>query len=236
MSSGAAAERQPRIEDEASSVSDATTPIVTTARGPIQPPPQHGAPFIPRRDDRSSRRIRSEYSPAGYRYRDYRRRSRSHEYDPRGHGHRDYDRRSRSRDYRPAEYAYGEYSRRSTSREYDRRGYRYRDYSRGSRSREYDLRGRSPSPTPSEWSTYDIDLDGDQSRGPDEPLPREWIQPSTILEDGTATELIVAQSIEHRLSKSGLERIVLLSPSRPPPSSGSTGQEREKSRVQFRWL
>ncbi|GAB1318623.1 hypothetical protein MFIFM68171_08833 [Madurella fahalii] len=166
-----------------------------TARGPILPPPQHGAPFILRRDDHSPRRIR-EYSPEGYRYREY-------------------SSRSRSREYSPA-------------------GYRYREYSSRSRSREYSPRGRSPSP--SEWSTYDIDLDGDEPRSPDEPLPQEWTQPRTILEDGTATELIVAQSIEHRLSKSGLERIVLLSPSRPPPSSGSTSQEREKSRVQFRWL
>jgi len=91
-------------------------------------------------------------------------------------------------------------------------------------------------PPPGKCDLYEIDFDDDESRHPEEPLPQEWTQPRTVLEDGTATELIVAQSIERRVSKSGSEKIVLVSPSRPPPSAGLTPQELEKSRTHFRWL
>ncbi|KAK4033786.1 hypothetical protein C8A01DRAFT_39756 [Parachaetomium inaequale] len=103
-----------------------------------------------------------------------------------------------------------------------------REYSPASTSRR-----RSPSP--GEWGLYDIDSDGDESKGPGGPPPQEWTKPRSVLEDDMATELIVAQSIEHRVYKSGSEEIVLASPSRPP-LSGSAGQEAEKSRAQFRWL
>ncbi|KXX76191.1 Magnesium transport protein CorA [Madurella mycetomatis] len=214
-SSGAAAERQPRIEDE--TPSEAAAPTVTIVEREAEVAAADDNASRPRSESRprlrnqpssnssSGRADRSSYLEEEDEH--YSRKPRISLRDD--HGPR------RIRGYSPA-------------------GYRYREYSSRSRSREYSPRGRSQSP--SEWSRYDIDLDGDESRSPDEPLPQEWTQPRTILEDGTATELIVAQSIEHRLSKSGLERIVLLSPSRPPPSSGSTGQEREKSRVQFRWL
>jgi hypothetical protein len=66
-----------------------------------------------------------------------------------------------------------------------------------------------------------------------EPLPPEWVQPTTVLEDGTATELLIAHSIEHRVLKSGPERIVLICPSGPPPSSHPS---QEKAQGQFRWL
>jgi len=106
---------------------------------------------------------------------------------------------------------------------------RSRDYSPGSASEG----GLPPS---SECDLYDLDFDEDESRSPEEPLPQEWTQPRTVLEDGTATELIVAQSIERRVSKSGSEKIVLVSSSRPPPSAGLTLEEQEKSRAHFRWL
>lgn len=123
-----------------------------------------------------------------------------------------------------------------------RRAGRYSLYSDGFDSdsrREYrptSSTSRSRSPSPDEWDIYDIDSDGDESKGPEETLAQEWSQPTSVLEDGTATELIVAQSIEHRAYKSGSEEIVLVSPARPPPLSDSAGQEAEKSRGQFRWL
>lgn len=89
--------------------------------------------------------------------------------------------------------------------------------------------GRPESPKAS--SVYDVDSDRDDFH--DNELPPEWVQPKTSLEDGTATELLVAHSIEHRISKSGAEKIVLVCPSAPPPS---TRPRQEKAQEQFRWL
>ncbi len=105
----------------------------------------------------------------------------------------------------------------------------------GEYSPSYTSESRSRSP--SEGSMHDIDFDENEPRSPEEPLPQEWSQPRAVLGDGTATELLVAQSIEHRVSKAGSEKIVLVSsPPRPPPLSAPAGQGREESREHFRWL
>lgn len=230
----AAAERQPRIDDETPSEAAApTTTILERETGFATPEYYSQSPSESRPRDRPVRynRERERQPPPSLPPHRGAVNTSVVNYDSSsGYDSTSYKipRRERIRRSRPRPAP-------SSTRESDNHSYRrFREYNPRSRSREHDLRIRSPSP--SEWSTYDIDLDSNEPRSPDEPLPQEWTQPRTILEDNTATELIMAQSIEHRVSKSGLERIVLLSPSRPPPSSGLTSQEREKSRVQFRWL
>jgi hypothetical protein len=128
-----------------------------------------------------------------------------------------------------------------------------REYLREPHGSRYRSRYGSPSPSPSPrpyarssssssrarpeypeaGSIYDVESEGDDPVDTGEPLPPEWVQPTTVLEDGTATELLIAHSIEHRVLKSGPERIVLICPSGPPPSSHPS---QEKAQGQFRWL
>lgn len=100
------------------------------------------------------------------------------------------------------------------------------------------------SPSPSDYSgpgsIYEVDPEGysayfeeENIWGTGEPLPPEWTHPKTVLKDGTVTELLVARSIERRVSKSGEERIVLVCPSRLPPSESLDWKE---SQGLFRWL
>ncbi|KAL1840531.1 hypothetical protein VTJ49DRAFT_352 [Mycothermus thermophilus] len=83
---------------------------------------------------------------------------------------------------------------------------------------------------------YDSDViyhtDSDKEDNPDDAAP-QWTQPKTTLERDITTELLVAHSIEHRTSKSGRERIVMICPSVPP---SSTPKHREMPLPNLRWL
>jgi hypothetical protein len=100
------------------------------------------------------------------------------------------------------------------------------------------------SPPPSDYSGpgsiyevnsegYDAHYEEENPWGTGEPPPPEWTHPKTVLKDGTVTELLVARAIERRVSKSGEEKIVLVCPSRLPPSKSLDPKE---SQGLFRWL
>ncbi|KAM7210894.1 hypothetical protein V8F06_013736 [Rhypophila decipiens] len=60
--------------------------------------------------------------------------------------------------------------------------------------------------------TYDLGLSHDLSDDPTMPPAAEWTHPTVNLGNGVITHLIIAQSIEHHILKSGAERIVLVCP------------------------
>jgi hypothetical protein len=85
------------------------------------------------------------------------------------------------------------------------------------------------------WSIYDVDSDQDDLGATGGALPQEWVRPKAALDDGTATELVVAHSIEHRVFKSGPEMIALVCSS-GPPAAIPTAQEQQPHAHLFRWL
>ena len=100
------------------------------------------------------------------------------------------------------------------------------------RSLQLQLRPRSPE----SGSVYNIDFDANELAVTDEPLPKEWVQPKTTLEDGTATELVVAHSVQHRVSKSKPDKIALVCSSEPLNSDPTSIIQDRESQDSFRWL
>jgi hypothetical protein len=86
---------------------------------------------------------------------------------------------------------------------------------------------------PGAGGIYDVESEGADLVDTGESSPPEWVQQNTVLGDDMATELLIAHSIEHRVLKSGPEKVVLICPSGPPPSSHPS---QEKAQGQFRWL
>jgi len=90
-------------------------------------------------------------------------------------------------------------------------------------------RSHASSPRPA----YEVDdWDLTPSGAPEAHLAKEWSQPATDMGDGITTQLITAQSIQHRVFKSGAERTVVVC-SRP---SAEAGQTKLSTENQFTWL
>jgi hypothetical protein len=83
------------------------------------------------------------------------------------------------------------------------------------------------------WTSDDVyDLESEEDEADQAEAP-EWSLPKTTLEEGVTTELLVAHGIEHRLTRTGAERIVMFCSPKAPPSQNIGKQ---KGSPRFRWL